>query len=229
MCGGGVPLIQAATGTYRHDFRNANWVDFSSRIEREFRENIPIDRNLSIAEIDNGLLQISETISDSIARSVPIFKSRSNTLRYINRKIRKLQRGKKTIVSLLHRLHILDPQAHWTITKNTKIAHKALVLALKAEFKNAIEKYWSNVIKNIDFRNSETFFPKINSIFRPKQQLGIKELQVHRDNGPLLANSECDLRDASPIGDNYIFTNPSDKLNILGAYYESINSTQTIV
>ena len=224
LAGGGVPLIQAAMGSFRLDFRNANWDNFSNRIKREFRRHIPNDRNLSIAEIDDGLLHINEIISDSIVTSVPPFKARSNTLRYINRKIRKLQRDKKTIVSLLHRLHILDPQSHWTITKNSKNAHKALVLALKVEFKSAIDKYWSNVIKNIDFRKSDTFFPKINSIFRPKQQIGIKELQVHRDNGTLLANSNCDLREATSDGENFIFTTSSDKLNILGAHYEYINS-----
>ena len=154
----GVPLAHGVVGSHHYDFRNTNWGDFTSIAEKEFTWVIPDDRNLSIAEIDEGLLHISDAISSSISKSVPIFKTRSNTMRYINRKIRKLQRDKKTVVSLLHRLHISDPQAHWTITKNAKIAHKALVTALKSEFKSAIDKYWSNVIKSIDFRNSETFF-----------------------------------------------------------------------
>ena len=54
--------------------------------------------------------------------------------------------------------------------------------------------------------------------------MGIKELHVNRNNGPMLANSGCDLRGVNLVENNYVFTSPNDKLNVLGAYYESINS-----
>ena len=186
--------------------------------------DVPSDRNLTVEEIDRGLSDINNAIVRSISRSVPIIKPYSNTLRYLNRRIRKLQEDKSVLVSLLHNLHITDPHARQIFTRDIKAVHKKIVIALKAEFRSASDTYWNNLIKNIDFRNSDTFFPKINAIFRPKQRLRVKELRIHRDNGQLLNRSGCDRANAGLIEDNLVFTTPGDKLNILGAYYESINS-----
>ena len=54
--------------------------------------------------------------------------------------------------------------------------------------------------------------------------MGIKKLLVRRDDEQILASSGCDLEAVGSDTDNYIFSKPTDKLNILGAYYESINS-----
>ena len=132
LYGGCIPQVGAEAEIHRYDFRNASWGDFSRNVEKNFCGNIPSNRNLTIAMIDKGLYHINEAINDSIASSIPRFKAYSNTLRYINRRIRRLQRDKKSIVSLLHRLHILDPLTHWNIIKNAKKAHKALVKAFKS-------------------------------------------------------------------------------------------------
>ena len=40
----------------------------------------------------------------------------------------------------------------------------------------------------------------------------------------LVRRSKCILSNANKNGNNYIFTSPSDKLNIIGAHYKTINS-----
>ena len=79
-------------------------------------------------------------------------------------------------------------------------------------------------MQKIDFRNSNKFFPKINAIFRPKQPVHIKELHIQQDETSILDRSSCNLTNAIIIDNKYTFSTPVDKLNIMGAYYESINS-----
>ena len=120
----------------------------------------------------------------------------------------------------------MDPSARLGVTREARATLKKLSKALQRDFKTVIERYWTNVVKNIDFRKSDNFFLKNNAIFRPKQFTGIDNIHIKADNNTILTRSGCNFTNNTKIGDEYIFSNRSDKLNIIGAYYESINSSR---
>ena len=219
----GIVVGRAEKG-HRYNYKSTKWDKFKGRVAELHERNIPDDVNLSIADIDDHIRYINDIIERSVASTVPMFKHSDSVNKYLNSRIRKLQKNKSKVVSLLHKLHIVDPSARLELTKVAKATLKNLSKALQREFKVVIEKYWVNAIKNIDFRKPDNFYPKINAFFRPKQFSNIGNIHVKTDNDSILMRSGVDLTNPNKIGDEYFFTSRSDKLNIIGAYYESINS-----
>ena len=213
-----VPVGNTDYNNHRYNFKTTNWDRFTKKLSNIYQTVVPTDRNLSMNEIDENLQVISNGISLAISEVVPKIKPNTNTLKYLNRKIKKLQKDKSTIVSLLHKLHITDPHARLRVTKIAKIVHKELVLALQSEFKSAIDDYWSSIIKKSTFAIQTNFLPKINAIFRSKQPVHIKELHIQRDEISILDRSSWYLANAVIIDNKYAFSTPVDKLNIMGAY-----------
>ncbi|XP_015435693.1 PREDICTED: uncharacterized protein LOC107191219 [Dufourea novaeangliae] len=209
---------------HRFNFKATKWDKFAKFIAQSYISDIPFDRNLSIHEIDSHLHTINGVIVQAIHAKVPKFKVINSTARYLNQKIRKLQKDKSYIVSLLHDLHVIDPLSKLALTRKAKSTLKVLVNALKNEFRLAIESHWVNMLKRINYRRSHSFFPVINKLFRAKNYDGIKELHISQDNVTLINRSKCNILDNQKVGDNVIFSSPADKLNIMGSYYESINS-----
>ena len=212
----------------KYNYRATNWEALTRKISELYIQDIPHYTNLSIDEINFQLQHITDTISQSMADIIPTYKQSDSINKYLNHKIRKLQKDKKYIVSLLHKLHILDPTARLRITREAKRTQKRLSKALQREFKLSIEGYWNNTIKNIDFRKSDSFFPKINAIFRPKSFANIDNIHVQEDEINLLDRSGCNLDNIQKSGNEYVFTERLDKLNIIGAHYEYINSPRFI-
>ncbi|XP_076648087.1 uncharacterized protein LOC143356358 [Halictus rubicundus] len=206
------------------NYRATRWKNFTKYLDRSYTNSIPTDRNLSTTDIDNNLLTISEAIRNAIGTHTSQFKTRNNTTIYINRKITKLQKHKKTLTTVLHKLHLTDPNSQLTITKIAKNTHKHLTKKLHTEFTKAINKYWTNVIKRIDHRNTDTFFPKINSIFRRKPPSTIDDIHIKQNDNLILSRSKCNTATLQKAKDMYILTTPTDKLNAIGAYYQTINS-----
>lgn len=185
---------------------------------------IPEDRNLSIAEIDANLLKVNELITNTIESNVPIYKMQNSTFEYLNRKIKKLQKMKASLVSILNDLHFQDPFARRQVTQTAKTILRTLRDLIHTEFKKSSDKYWSNQIKQIDYRDSVSFFPKINRILRPRQQLCTEDMHIEQDKQDLLSRSSCALDNIPLVNNKFIFSSPVDKLNIIGSFYDSINS-----
>lgn len=61
-------------------------------------------------------------------------------------------------------------------------------------------------------------------MFRAKHFEGIQELQIPRNNVNLIQRSKCVTSEAISDDDSFIFSSNKDKRNIMGAYFESINS-----
>ena len=96
------------------------------------------------------------------------------------------------------------------------------------EFSKAIDSFWSAQIKQIDHRKTESFFPKLNRLLRPKQRLKISDIHVEQDNTSFLQRSKCNIASAPISNNKFIFSTPTDKLNTIGAFYESINSPRCL-
>ncbi|XP_015437834.1 PREDICTED: uncharacterized protein LOC107192981 [Dufourea novaeangliae] len=218
------PLWNPVPDRYRFNFKATKWHKFTRRLGRDYNSNIPNDRNLSITEIDDNLNNINSVIYEAIVNNIPKFKQDKSVQRYLNHNIRKLLKIKSYLVSVLHDLHISDPLSNRPISLIAKSALIDTRKALQLELKISTDKYWSNKIKQIDYSKQDAFFPKINAICRAKQFSNIENLKIKVNDFNILNRSKCDMNKAHKIGNDYVFTAPQDKLNIIGAFYETINS-----
>ena len=214
---------------HRLNYKATKWEKFAKTIVDLDDITIPEDRNLAIPEIDEYVHKISSLISDSASIVVPkINTNNNNTLQYVNHKIRKLQKRKSQLVSLLHYLHIMDPGLKLPASRQAKELLKYTIKELRSEFRMAIENFWTRLVKKIDHRNPASFFPRINALFRPKHLEGVKDLHISRDNRGIIQRSRCDTSQPVILDNNIIFSDSQDKLNIIGAFYESINSPRPL-
>lgn len=212
----------------RLNYKSTNWKKFTGKLDNSFTTIIPDNQNLSINEINNYLSHISEIIMNTINTTVPRIAPRDNLLKYLNSKIKRFQRNKAALVSLLHTLHITDPTSRNDTTKKAKAALRATREKIRLEFQRVTEKYWSNQIKKIDYRNSDTFFPNINRLLRAKQWSGIDNIHINNNDLDIINRSECNITELQSEDDKLIFTTTADKLNIIGAFYETINSPRPL-
>lgn len=54
--------------------------------------------------------------------------------------------------------------------------------------------------------------------------MGINELHLDHTNTLITLRSKCNTADTPIVNNNFIFSDTHDKLNIIGAFYESVNS-----
>lgn len=151
-------------------------------------------------------MKISAIITESIGRFVPKFTHNNNTMRYVNHRIKSLQKCKRHLVSLLHHFHIIDPYSRLPTTRLAKESLKFINKDFQSEFKLAIEKFWTNFIKKIDHRRPESFFPKINAIFRAKLWNEVEDLHIGFDDKDIVQRSRCNTTNAVTSNNNYTFS-----------------------
>lgn len=170
-------------------------------------------------------MKISDSILNAVASAVPKIHPLNNTSRYLNRKIKKLQKHKSYLISLLHRLNIRDPLSRLAITASARVTLAGANKALHTEVKKLTERSWVNALKKNRLQETRLFVPRIKALLSPKQFDGVKDLHVRSDN-PILVRSVCDLDNVQKTGNQYIHGPPPDKINIIGSYFETINSPQ---
>lgn len=143
----GVIRDNPAAPSFRHNFKSTKWEKFSKKLAHSYSHIIPDNRNLTLPEIDKGLQVIGTAIQNTIALVVPKILPTDNVSKYVNRKITKLQKTKRHLVSLLHDLHINDSGGRLRISSVAKNALKNVNSALYLEFEKASEKFWIKQIK----------------------------------------------------------------------------------
>ena len=75
---------------HRHMYKKTKWSKFTKHLKNTYNANIPSNRNLNIAEIDEHLEHINSTITKAIEKIVPSYKPNDNILNYTNLKIKQL-------------------------------------------------------------------------------------------------------------------------------------------
>lgn len=92
------------------------------------------------------------------------------------------------------------------------------------KFLKSINIYWKNKIENIPKDDTTKIFPKFNRIFKKKDIAEINTLKVPY-NSPMLNKANINLtqykRDDK---EKILINNLPDKLNVMGAYFASINN-----
>ncbi|KAH0544260.1 hypothetical protein KQX54_002125 [Cotesia glomerata] len=105
--------------------------DASYNPNKEFLLSPPEDRNLSIAEIDDLIDKISGAITNSIESTVPQFKKQDSVLKYVNSRIKKLQKNKSHLITKLHKLYKTRPPDYQQQIFNTKHTIKLIKIELE--------------------------------------------------------------------------------------------------
>ena len=78
----------------RHNYRATKCDKFVRKTSELYMRDVPRDINLSITEVDNHLHYITNTITRSMSATIPVYKHSDSVNKYLNHKIRKLQRAK---------------------------------------------------------------------------------------------------------------------------------------
>lgn len=208
------------TRNHRFMFKKTKWKKFERHLEKSTNLNIPCTRNLDHNEINLYLNQTTENIKKSIEATVPKFRPQNNTLYYINTRIKTLTKIKSNLLTLLHKYKQrgTSPILVQLLQDHIKISNERL----KSEFQKANTSYWETLHKSIDYRESNSFLPKVNKWFRARSSPEIETLHIDRNDRSLLC--VVNTNNLRVIDDKYIIESPIDKINIMGKFYEKINS-----
>lgn len=120
----------------------------------------PNNRNLSIPEIDTFIQDITALILNSIETTVPTHKKLDSVLKYVNSRIKKLQKNKSALINKLNKLHKLHSPHYQQKIVTTKEIIKLIKVELKKEFSKSIINYWNNVMKQMNHKDPEPSFQK---------------------------------------------------------------------
>ena len=181
---------------------------------------MPDNRNLSPREIDDFITKVTD--EHSINAVVTTYKPQTNTLLYINSKIKKMKKQKSKLITILNTLRQVN---NHTGVSSIKAMIDKININLKAEFGKAYTAYWETQYKSINHRDTDCFFPKINRWFRQKKPLDIQSLLIHQDDVNIL-NKHFDTNKLVKSDDEFVVNDPYDKLNVIGSFYEKINSAR---
>ncbi|CAG5084237.1 Similar to RTase: Probable RNA-directed DNA polymerase from transposon BS (Drosophila melanogaster) [Cotesia congregata] len=207
----------------RRNLRAIKWKKFGKVLDDEYKQDLPDNRNLSIQEIDEGIQKITSAIATTMSKTAPVVKRDEGILKYLNSRIKKLQKNKTESIKLLHMLSkSTNPHKQVAITK-LKSTINLIKAELRIEFNKAVEEYWRGQIKQINHKDPTAFFPKINKLLRKKNLISIADQKINNDD-PACLNGSIDISKATPVDNELIITDPTDKLNVIGDFYQSINA-----
>ncbi|KAL6419210.1 hypothetical protein ACFW04_011526 [Cataglyphis niger] len=180
------------------NYNKADWKKFKTTLTKA-EIDIPKNRNLSINEINDFIDTLESLITDAMNESIPKIKSSSSVDKYINSKIKKLQKQKNHVLSLIHRWE----KKFLPIDSEIKFL-KSLLRDLKIELKHEITRSMN------DGRREYA----INKVFRNKNQLEIPCLRVPEKNKNILdladINSSNLMKDSN---NNFIIQEMEQKLD----------------
>lgn len=220
-----IPLCDPSL-SYRFMYKKTRWSKFEKDLHKSYISTIPEDRNLNNTEISEQLINLQDFISNEIERGIPKYKPNDNILNYTNRKIKLLHKDKSFLITTLNKLlHLNNSSPHYAKRiHDTKNLISKINEQIKSEYSISYNKYWNAQFKSINHRKSSSFFPKINRLFRPKNQLKIDNLELKTTDNHLINRANIDPSNATYIDNKIIINSPIEILNVMGSYFESINA-----
>ncbi|CAG5088283.1 Similar to ORF1: Nucleic-acid-binding protein from transposon X-element (Drosophila melanogaster) [Cotesia congregata] len=200
------------------NYKKANWNKFGRNLLDNYTDecSVPYDRNLSIEEIDNHIIELENKIVNSIQATVPTIKKKDDYfIKYSNRKINKLHAYKSFLIRRKFK--------NIPVSSQEKIKIKAIIkrinTLIQREFKKTVTAYWEAQVKSINYKKPQDFFPKINRMLRQRKEISINTLKINNDNSQL--NSHFMSKFPELVNNNQLIATDADtKLYII----ESINA-----
>ena len=118
-----------------------------------------------------------------------------------------------------------DPES-----KLKTIMYKSYMNEIKNDIKNEFNKntlnFWRNSIREINYRDSASFFPSLNRIFRKDDNNSVNSLIIHDNEVHLLAKNNIDINKLTRINEGLLTNNCVDILDVIGSYFETVNSKE---
>ncbi|XP_011882971.1 PREDICTED: uncharacterized protein LOC105570409 [Vollenhovia emeryi] len=205
------------------NYNKADWDKFQELLSLD-KLVIPNNRNLSIKEIDEYIMELETSIKSAMNASIPQVKNTNSVDKYMNSKIKKLQKQKNFIVSLIHRWERKFRPINTEI-KLLKSLLKDLKIELRHEITASMNFYWEKRVGNITHSDPKKLFPEINRMFRHKNQLEIPCLRIPEKEKQLLELANINIKKLSRDSNNsYLIQDAEQKLDILGSHFATINN-----
>lgn len=208
-----------------YNFNKANWEKFREILQSD-HITIPDIINLNNNEIEQYSDQLNEKIKEAIEQSVPTNKNLNSNKNYIKPKIEKLFKRKSYLLSAIHRLQKRKSRDKEELKMYQYLLHE-IKIKIDEELKQSYNNFWNAKIRNIKI-NSIDMFPEINRIFRKKTISGINTLKTNPNENHLINEANIDINNLEKDENNkIIISNAVHILNLLGAYFASVNIQNT--
>ncbi|XP_053597999.1 uncharacterized protein LOC128668658 [Microplitis demolitor] len=205
-------------------YKNTKWKAFTKHLNEQYQLEISDDRNLTKTEIEEYLKKINQHILNAIENKIPKLEKQDSPNHYITNRIKKLLKFKSILLTRIHAQKKANHQYDTAPINYLKQLLAEIKNKIKEEIKKNIESHWTKIAKKIDYRNSDKFFPIINKVFRPRSWQDMPNIHIKTTNATIINRSQCNKAHAIELDDEYIIEDTKDKLNVIGAYYETINS-----
>ncbi|CAK9827467.1 hypothetical protein ANTRET_LOCUS5156 [Anthophora retusa] len=208
-----------------YNFAKADWTKFQN-ILQTYNPNIEADRNLTKEKIDMYIQEIEHRIIYAMELAIPKLKPQNSIDKYLTKRIRQLIKEEKDTISAHRRIlraGTIGPLTNHVLRiLNNRI--KALKNKIRAETQKVVNDYWYKRIKQINPSKPDQMFKEINRMYRKKTTLQLPTLRIPENNTYILNCADIDtitlLKDDTG---KFEINNITDKLNILGTQYATIN------
>lgn len=215
---------------YTKNFRMTNWAKFRLYLIDNDNIEIPANRNLSNSEIDDFTLKMESSIQEAINSIVPVYKPTNSMIKYINPKIERLFNKKSKLLTALNktkRKRNLNEPSVKNYIHNLQTQLYSIKYDISKEFAIACNSYWANKQKSINHRDNATFFPSINSVFRPKNMPPIHNIRIPKNDSLTINRLQLDTTKLKCNNDSYISNDSITALDIIGSHFERVNAAKT--
>lgn len=148
---------------------------------------------------------------------------------YTTKTIKRITKHKSYLLTKLHHIQRYNHNNRFhnlihkikTLIKHTR--HK-----IQSLINERVENHWEKTLSKIDHRRPEKFFFILNKIFRPRSFIEPPSFIIRDREATSLENSRVNLAKYQTTNKKYNITTTTDKANILGAYFESVNSPRQL-
>jgi len=218
--------LEEYVATHSYNYSKMRWPHFTNALARELRSSDiapPNNRNLTNTEIDQHLQQMDETIKRTMERTIPKYKERDQMDAYRNATIDALRKHKSGLLTRLKNLYRRLTDPHDLEVRTLKSSIKNVDLLIKENYRLSINKYWDRKIRSVN-SSDPSMFPKINKIFRKKNDNDLPCLKLQRtdENTDVLRTAQIDPEEAIFDDDLFIIEDPKEKVEAVGAAFQQV-------
>ena len=155
----------------------------------------------------------------------PRFQPVNNLNKLVNHKIQKLYEKKHKVQTKKHRLKNSNNNGSAQQVKELKIKINTLRKEIYEEFNKASNNNWNKLVSDIDYKDSASFFPSLNKMFRKREREEIDEIIIDESEANFLVKNKIDYSALNRNKNNkFIVNNPSAIPDLVGAYFEEIQT-----
>ncbi|KAK0075517.1 hypothetical protein PV325_006796 [Microctonus aethiopoides] len=209
-------------------YKKIKWRKFSKELLNIHANEVPNNRNLLDDEIDTHIETLIKDINSVLMRQA-IKGSNNAKSPYINNKnLIRLHKLKSNLLTELNKLRKYDPGSQKV---STKLIKKELNISKKMilqEITTINEKKWKNLHKIIEHNAPDKVFPIVKKMLKPNSNIKISTLLIDNDKKNLISKVKDSIKIVMKKDKQLCVTSEIDKVNVLAAHYELVNSPNNL-